>query len=58
MKIVFIELNPRETIGPALVDTFNVELFLAKKGIHSCEILRILTFVAEIREGEAITMRS
>ena len=58
MKIALIELNPRETIGPALVDAFNVELSLAKKGNHSCKILRILSFVAEFREGEAIKMRS
>ncbi len=58
MKIALIELNPRETIGPALVDALNVEPSLAKKGSHSCKILRILSFVAEFREGEAITMRS
>ena len=58
MKRAFIKLNPREIFGPAWVNTFNVEIFLAKKGVHSCKILRILTIVAEFREGKAITMRS
>ena len=58
MKIAFLELNPREIFGPTLLNSLNVELFSAKKGHHSFDTDPILTLVTELREGEAITMRS
>lgn len=58
MKIAFLELNPREIFGPTFLNSLNVELFSAKKGHHSIDTDPILTLVTELREGEAITMRS